>query len=682
MKMGAPRAEDRRLYRPKVSIDHFAFLRGWCQGLDERDLWIRYLARLGDFDQRRCRAFIKELQTELGAVARRSGRPDLAGLLRRHAMSITSPPLGNDDVAEPPSHQASNAASSVDDLMPSLDDFRSRFDEDMFSEAELIEMWEEERMQLRRELLESRPSPSPSAAAAEVVALVRPASRALERRSRLIQRQLETLEWLEKLACEQPQPDDPLTAWLDIKVCDRLAVSGIQTLAQLMFFIRSKGFRWYKKVPKVGEKGAGLIVQWLQKQEATLGALPLNATVPADQLSALPGYAGNDVVMADEGVIAPLERLRIPSSLATSQPGVPGGNRAPLDSCKLTASNDFEAIHEWLALRLEGSNTWRAYRREAERFLLWSIFERAKPMSALTSLDCAAYRDFLAAPGPQWCGPRNALRWSPDWRPFEGPLKPRSSATAVTILSGMCEWFVRRKYLDTNPWDGVPKAVRPPEMPKSRSLSRHQWKMVEQWLAALPSSPSHERLRLIFGFAYRSGMRLSELAAAKVEWLRHEQLDDGEWAWSIMVLGKRNKWREVALPSSAAAILVRSFGERGLSTDLLSNPPETPIISSLATGGDEGASQAPLTPGRLYEVIKDAFRRCAIEVYATDKKSSERLMAASTHWLRHTYGTHAAESMPVSVLQSQLGHASPSTTSIYITAERKTRQRAVDGAFD
>ena len=59
MTKGAPKAETRSLHRPKLSIEHFAFMRGWCQGLDPRDLWMRYLARFGEFDARRCRSFIK-----------------------------------------------------------------------------------------------------------------------------------------------------------------------------------------------------------------------------------------------------------------------------------------------------------------------------------------------------------------------------------------------------------------------------------------------------------------------------------------------------------------------------------------------------------------------------------------------------------------------------------------------
>lgn len=675
MPKGAPKAESRNLHRPKLSIEHFAFMRGWCQGLDQRDLWNRYLDRLGEFDARRCRTFIKDLQVELGAIARRSGRPELSQLLKRHATGVVVP-LGSPSPA-PAAVAASDSASPAAPL--TLEEFRQRFDEDMYSEAELIELWQE--------------AIAAEAPAGDQIALPSPAApsgeeRALQRRSRLIARQLDMLDWLEHLACEAPQPEDLTGSWLDEAVCERLAAVGVQTLGELVFYIRSKGYRWYAKVPKVGEKGAQLIVKWLGKQTATLGSLPMHALVPRSHLDdsdraaaalALPGGTGP----ADAPCIAPLERLKVPASLATADPREPGANRAPVARCKLEATNDFEAVQEWLALRPSGSHTWRAYRREAERFLLWSVFGRRKPLSALSSLDCVAYRDFLASPGPEWCGPRNALRWSPTWRPFEGPLSPRSTETALTILGGMCEWLVRRHYLDTNPWDGVPKAVRAPSMPTSRALSRHQWGLVEEWLAALPVDPASDRLRLLLGFAYRSGLREAELAAAKVEWLRHEESDDGGWSWSMMVLGKRNKWREVMLPDSAIRLIQKAFESQGLGADLLACPPETPIFSALPSASSQpGVPRRPLTPGRIYEIIKDGFTRCANDVAARDPAAAARLRKASTHWLRHTYGTHGAETMPIPILQMQMGHESPTTTAIYAKAERKVRGQAVRAAFD
>lgn len=215
-------------------------------------------------------------------------------------------------------------------------------------------------------------------------------------------------------------------------------------------------------------------------------------------------------------------------------------------------------------------------------------------------------------------------------------------------------------------------------MPRLRALSQHQWDLVQSWLdetASRAPSPALRRLGFILAFAYLTGLRLSELVASKVEWLRHEQLEDGEWAWSLMVLGKRNKWREVPLPDAALTALQAYFADRGLDTDLLANPPATPLIAQLGR-------EAPLSAARLYEVLVHGFERCAAEWATRDRRAAERIREASTHWLRHTHGSHAvARGVPPDVLQANLGHESLATTSIYVQAEKGRRHRAVQAAF-
>lgn len=58
--------------------------------------------------------------------------------------------------------------------------------------------------------------------------------------------------------------------------------------------------------------------------------------------------------------------------------------------------------------------------------------------------------------------------------------------------------------------------------------------------------PSAQSPRFALGFTALSGLRWSELTAAKLEWLRHKQLDDA-WAWSRIALGARGKCGEVTL---------------------------------------------------------------------------------------------------------------------------------------
>jgi len=62
--------------------------------------------------------------------------------------------------------------------------------------------------------------------------------------------------------------------------------------------------------------------------------------------------------------------------------------------CALEANNDYEAINAWLGLH-ESTETHRAYRKEAERLMLWAILERGKALSSLTTENATACRAFL-----------------------------------------------------------------------------------------------------------------------------------------------------------------------------------------------------------------------------------------------------------------------------------------------
>ena len=607
-----------------LGTPQLAFMRAWAEGIDPAIAWERFLYLDGAGDARRARGELLRLREEFKRLARLHGRPDIAALLCRDPEAIVE----------------------RGDRRPSLDEFRQQFDEDFFSEAELLELYEAEHGKA-----DSRSS--------------------ARRRQRLRERLVLAVQWLQERVARPPLPDDRTNLWLDDRVAKRLAVAGILTLRELVFWVGNRGFRWYRPIPRLGPDGAARIVRWLREHESTLGALPSPALQPLatlDKVALAP--------MARTGIV-PIERFAPPSDERSEQDGT---NRAPRARCKLQARNDFEAIQAWLRLRLPGSHTWRAYRKEAERFLLWAVIARRKALSSLDGDDCVTYRDFLASPGSEWVGPRHAQRWSEAWRPFEGGLSARSQATAMTIVRSLCEWLVRRHYLDSNPWDDVPQRPDAPAMPSLRALTHKQWALVMQWLQAQPPSAAVARLDFLMRFAYLSGMRLSELSTARLGWLRCEPLDDGEdgaeLAWSIMVLGKRNKWREVPLPDVAIEALGRYLAQRGLASDPLAGDPQAPLVARLE--GEE-----PLSAARIYDIVTDGFERCAADLYPRDSKTADQIRRASTHWLRHTYGSHAvARGVPADVVQSNLGHESLATTSIYVRAEKGRRHRAVQQAFD
>jgi site-specific recombinase XerD len=620
---------------PRLGSPQMAFVRAWAEGLDPVIAWNRYLYVEGTGDARRARGELQRLLDSLRALARAHGRPEVAVLLRRDPQAI------------PDRGQAA----------PSLEEFAATQPPDYYTEAELVALYQEAHGR-------------------------HDAQSAARRRERLRARLLAALQWLETLTGRVPQPSDATTSWLDERVAARLTAVGILTLNELRVWIASKGFNWHRGIPRLGPQGAARIVGWLREHEASLGALPSPALVPRMQVDtrALTPPPSADIV--------PIERFAPPSD----RDGAQGTNRALHARCRITAANDHEAVQAWLRLRVEGSHTWRAYRKEAERFLLWAVMARRKALSSLDGADCMAYRDFLAAPGAEWVGPRHMQRWSSAWRPFEGALSVRSQSVAITIVRSLCAWLVRRHYLDSNPWDDVPARPDAPSMPQLRALSERQWTLVEEWMGdelTRAPSPALHRLRFLLEFGRLTGLRLAELATAKLGWLRLEPLEqpvavpsgyqvgsdvDG-MAWSIMVLGKRSKWREVPLPDPAVQALRDYLVARGLGDDPLGLDPKLPLVAKLSL-------DAALSPARIYEILVAGFERCATAVWERDKRAAERIREASTHWLRHTYGAHsAARGVPQDVLQANLGHESLATTSIYVNPEKVRKHRAMQAAF-
>jgi hypothetical protein len=111
--------------------------------------------------------------------------------------------------------------------------------------------------------------------------------------------------------------------------------------------------------------------------------------------------------------------------------------------CRLSMTCKLLTIELWLSRLDKDSHTYRAYRREAERILLWAIIDRGKAFSSLHTIDLSDYRRFLLDPRPveQWIGSPQK-KGHADWRPFTGPLSERSTRYAETVLNALFSWLV------------------------------------------------------------------------------------------------------------------------------------------------------------------------------------------------------------------------------------------------
>ena len=164
----------------------------------------------------------------------------------------------------------------------------------------------------------------------------------------------------------------------------------------------------------------------------------------------------------------PWEQLRLPHEAD----GSAGTYRAPHPTCTLDADNDCQAVQAWLSLR-KSAATQRAYRKEAERLILWAIVESGRALSSLTTEDAVAYRAFLSRPTPRegWVGPvrpRGAL----DWRPFSNGLSARSAAYTLSVLGALFRWLIEQRCLLANPFAGVKvRGIAPARACSTRRMS-------------------------------------------------------------------------------------------------------------------------------------------------------------------------------------------------------------------
>ena len=611
----------------KIGRHHLAYYRGWLQGLDLRLLADRYLET--GLDLRLAKSTLVWLRDTVSQAALRHGRRGEARLLRAQLISSS--------VQKDSRH------------LPSLDEFQASADpEGFYREEELIGLYLEAFPEMR--------------------------DKRTRQRQRLIARQLAALVWVEQLLVTEPVPEDPVSAWFDQPVAERLQVAGIKNIESLIALIHRQGYRWWVSVPKLGEKGAARIVAWLRGYETSLGPLPPHSLAPIRNQP-------TPLLIAQrqrETAIVPIEVFELPVSLS----GNTGTNRHP-GSQRIDANNDLEAIRAWLSTRSGSPHTERTYRKEAERLLLWAVIERSKSLSDLDVEDCAAYRDWLAGLGrtaseiwhyrvPQhdWIGKRNTPRFSHDWRPFEGPLAAASIRQALAIVSGLFEWLVRVQYCAFNPWDAVgrklaPQEAAPADLELTRVFSEGQWQFLNRHMEALPDCPQSTRLRFAVSFAYATGLRLSELVEANIGCLYTMPLRDTLGVrWMLKVRGKGGKWRTVPFPPNALQALIGYLTDRGLPSDPLANAPQTPLIARLT-------ENAAVSGSSLYKALKALFQGVGTRLRSDGRiQEAKDFEAASVHWLRHTRGSHLGlAGVPPNLIQKLLGHANLATTSIYTESD-------------
>jgi integrase len=616
--------------RRRLQGAHFAFMRALVQGLDERSSWERYLRIEGEHDDlRTVRRTIAWIRDEFAAAARRERRPGTARLILLDSQRVPAAPV-----------------------LPSLEAFAAERGMEDFSEADLLEAYQD-----------AYPAPG------------RPGQGGATRRARLIQRQLDALHWLQGLVAQDPRAGDWVGAWLNPNLVQRLESGGITTIQALVERVNTGGTRWWAGLRGVGERKAARLVDWLRSNEEVLSVRirPSTATPPKrlsrEECNALPGAANG---------LRPLEKLVVPAHCNGAQ----GGLRADPAMCRLAARTDQEAVLAWLqTVGTPGptgalSTTYRSYRREAERLLLWAAFERGVALSSLGTEDAAAFAAFLSAPPVSWCGPRHQPRWSQEWRPLEGALSVTSVRQSLVILRSLFAFLLEHGYLVANPFEHLPRLQpNPYQQGHKQVLTPEQWATFWNVLRVRGNGVAGRRLRRAVQWLYATGLRPSELVAARFEDLVGPESAHraGTAGWMLQVKSRVGHTREVPVPADLLLELGQELARHGRERD--PSAASNLGIHLLAQFPGPGGRPRPWTVSGLQQAIRRHVGAVADQL---GPETGEPIRKATARWLRHSHASRALEpanAAPagkqrdvIETVRLQLGHARRSTTRRFLAA--------------
>jgi hypothetical protein len=473
---GRPRGAKTRLLREgsgELGRHHFAFLRALLDGVDLERAWKLYLSFTGGPSDRR--HFAGRLRLVVEAIERAGSTRGCVTELAVALPALRALP----DFAVARTGRGAGKAGHIDPVetkhglapstppSPSLEEWRSRYcgstgiDEDFYTEAEWLELYVEE---FGAEAARGQSGagkaghfaapPSPALSATTHARLVEGLPVVATSRLSAAQRKavVEALATLERVLSREASLEDEAGFWLGSGIPRDLAKVGVKSIGDLVNYINIYGFRWHRRVPRMGVVRARRLLDWLTPI-AEAGGRPFkeSARRPETDLAMLRRreLAVRGVAGAEPFALVPIVDGALPDALSGRQ----GAFRSH-EANVWGAETDVQAISQWLS-RYQGQ-TRRDYTRIAERFYLWCIHVRRKALSSLQEPDLQAYQAFLAAPPADWVQERKVRREDASWRPFRGPLGRNSQRHEFTVLGSM---FLRhaRKGVPAGQCHGEPR---------------------------------------------------------------------------------------------------------------------------------------------------------------------------------------------------------------------------------
>lgn len=400
---------------------------------------------------------------------------------------------------------------------------------------------------------------------------------------------------------------------------------------------------------------------------------------------------------------------RLPSGMAMLD-DYPEASAFLTQTCKTIPEARDDFIHTQAFLRSysrKSEATYRSYRNEVERLLLWSWTIAKKTVIQMKRPDLESYFDFIHNPPVSWVSDAvyerfkiigGESRQNENWRPFTGKIAKEDRKEALnegkgvkvdkeghtlsheamkisySALSCFYDYLTDEGYAFGNPIPAIrkqsPYLIKGATSKNIKRLSDLQWEYLLDCAKNMADADrNHERTLFIIALLKTLYLRISELSDRpywQPVWKHFWQDNDGNH-W-LKVLGKGNKVRDISVPSALFPFIDRY-------RDYRSDLSENFGVNSALVAKNRGSGG--MTSRQLRRIVQQAFDMAYDKMLAEGfSEEAKTLREATTHWLRHTGASQDIATRPLKHMADDLGHSSMGTTDqVYIQSDMKERAR-------
>jgi len=266
-------------------------------------------------------------------------------------------------------------------------------------------------------------------------------------------------------------------------------------------------------------------------------------------------------------------------------------------------------------------------RRSLEKFAEWA--SRSKDLACPSDVELDALTEFLASEKDRG-------------------LAPGSMKMVVVALKIFFRFLKMRRVNDRDPAELLPL----PRLTRYLPKTLNQGEVTRLLETNLQGRPFPLRDRAILELFYASGLRIGELAGARLENLNLQER-------IIRVIGKGSKTRLVPVGRIACESLNRYLTQERIH------------LVQKKTGNEVFLSRhgKKLTTQRIWQILKEIAAAAGLETNVYP------------HLLRHSFATHLlANGADLRIIQELLGHADIATTQVYTHVEQ-SRLKSIHKQF-